>query len=125
MNDLIGLRYGWGHRPGDGSGMTDCFQLACEVHRRLGFADYAPAFAWVYEQFTDATFERRLLARWLMENSTRLAEPKVGAVALLPAGGVGALGSVTDGGVLMIGAGQNVIQAPVQAVAARFVWMNR
>lgn len=125
MNDLIGLRYGWGHRPGDGSGMTDCFQLACEVHRRLGFADYGPAFAWVYEQFTEETFERRLLVRWLAENSSRLDGPRLGAVALLPAGAMGALGSVTETGVLMIGPGQNVVQAPVPPAAARFVWMNQ
>lgn len=125
MNDLVGLVYGWGHRPGDGSGMTDCFQLACEVHRRLGFADYAPEFAWVYEQFTEETFDRRLLARWLATNSRRLAAPQVGAVALLTDKAFGALASVTEHGLLLIGPGQNVVQVPVPPACARYVWMNR
>jgi hypothetical protein len=51
FNDLIGLPYQWGAAPW--SGKTDCFQLACEVHKRLGFADYSNQFEWVYELFDE------------------------------------------------------------------------
>lgn len=124
MNDLIGLRYGWGHRPGDGSGMTDCFQLACEVHRRMGFADYSPKFSWVYDQYTDETFDRRLLVRWVRENSSSLNAPCPGAVALLPTAQSFALGSVTDHGAIYLSPGQNVVHAPLRPGVGHFFWMH-
>jgi hypothetical protein len=52
FNDLIGLPYQWGAAPW--SGKTDCFQLACEVHKRLGFADYSNQFEWVYELYDES-----------------------------------------------------------------------
>ena len=79
-NDLIGLAYGWSHRPGDGSGKTDCFQLVCEVRRRLELTDYAPEFEWVYRSYSEATFPRIRLIRWLMERCTRTTEPTPGDV---------------------------------------------
>jgi hypothetical protein len=78
FNDLIGLPYQWGAAPW--SGKTDCFQLACEVHKRLGFADYSNQFEWVYELFDESTFAKPLLARWMIENGTRLKQPTPGAV---------------------------------------------
>jgi hypothetical protein len=56
MNDLIGLAYRWGCRPGDGTGCTDCFQLVCAVRRQLGLPDHAAQFEWVYREQTAETF---------------------------------------------------------------------
>lgn len=125
MNDLVGLRFGWGHRPGDGSGMTDCFQLTCEVRRRLGLPDYADRFAWVYERYDEQTFPRRRIARWLLELGAKLPDPLPGAVALLPGHSGAALGTVTEHGVIFIAPGQNVVHAPVPAGVGRYFWMKR
>lgn len=125
MNDLIGLRYGWGHAPGDGSGLTDCFQLACEVHRRLGFADYAPDFEWVYRDYADETFPRKLILRWLLENGRRIKEPRPGAVALLPGYAGAALATALEGGVLFIAPSQNVVRSQLPEGVGHYFWMNR
>ena len=125
VNDLIGLKYGWGHKPGDGSNSTDCFQLACEVHRRLGFGDYAPQFDWVYAEYTDNTFPRIKVARWLLENGTRLTKTAPGAVVLLPIEAGAALGTYIDStNVLFIGPDHHVIRAPLGKIGQLF-WMNR
>jgi len=125
VNDLIGLVYGWGHRPDDGSGKTDCFQLACEIHRRLGFGDYSPQYNWVYAEYTDDTFPRRRMARWLLENGIRCKHPKPGAVVLLPVEVGAALGTYIDStDVLFIGPGHHVIRAPLGGIGQIF-WMNR
>ena len=58
MNDLIGLEYRWGAKPGDGSRQTDCFQLACEIRRRMGLSDLSEEFAWTYEQYSAETLKR-------------------------------------------------------------------
>lgn len=125
MNDLIGLQYGWGHRPGDGSGRTDCFQLVCEVRDRLGLSDYREQFAWVYERYGEQDFPRRLLVRWLLKHGSRLQAPWHGAVALLPASAGGALGICVHDRALFIGAGQNVVQAPLPQGIGHFFWMVR
>jgi hypothetical protein len=124
MNDLIGLAYGWGCRPNDGSGKTDCFQLTCEARRRMGLSDYADKFAWVYDRYDDATFPRRLVLRWLLENGNRITQPRAGAVALLPGFAGAALGAVTDHGVLFLGGRQNVVHTPVPAGAGHYFWMQ-
>jgi hypothetical protein len=100
FNDLIGLPYQWGAAPW--SGKTDCFQLACEVHNRLGFADYSDQFEWVYELFDESTFAKPLLARWMIENGTRLKRPVIGAVAMLPAAIGSALGTIVEDGALFL-----------------------
>lgn len=125
MNDLVGLRYGWGHRPGDGSGQTDCFQLVCEVRNRLGLSDYRERFAWVYDRYSEQDFPRGLLARWLLRHGTRLHRPWHGAVALLPTAAGGALGACVQDRAIFIGAGQNVVQAPLPAGVGHFFWMER
>jgi len=125
MNDLVGLKYGWGHRPGDGSGRTDCFQLVCEVRDRLGLSSYREQFAWVYSGWTEETFPRRMLARWLLEHGRRLQLPQTGAVALMPGNAGGALGTFVNDRTMFIGPGQAVIQASVPLQAARFFWMVR
>jgi hypothetical protein len=124
MNDLVLLRYGWGHSPGDGSGMTDCFQLCCEARRRLALRDFTETFAWVYDQWNEATFPRRNLLRWLLEHGHRLTGPRHGAVALLPSPGGMALGTCIENRVLCIGPRQNVIQAPIPVGIARYFWMD-
>jgi hypothetical protein len=124
MNDLIGLTYGWGHAPGDGSGKTDCFQLTCEARRRMGLSDYADKFAWVYDSYNDATFPRRLVIRWLIENGRRIDRPAIGAVALFPGFAGAALGAVTDHGMLFLNGRQNVVHAPVPVGIGHYFWMQ-
>lgn len=102
-NDLIGLKRAWAAKPGDGSGCVDCCLLAAEVHKRLGYHDYTPEFEWVFQRYTDETFPRRYMARWLLENGVRIAQPEPHAVVLLPGTSGGAMGTVLDdGGVLLI-----------------------
>ena len=126
MNDLIGLQYGWGHAPWDGSGKTDCFQLACEVHKRLGFADYTEQFEWVYRDYTDDTFPRKLILRWLLDNGTRIDTPRPGAVAFLPGEAGAALATVLeDTAVLFIAPSQNVVRSYIPAGMGAYFWMNR
>jgi hypothetical protein len=126
MNDLIGLRYGWGHAPWDGSGKTDCFQLACEVHKRLGFADYTEQFEWVYRDYTDETFPRKLILRWLLDNGTRIDAPRHGAVAFLLGEAGAALATVLENdAVLFIAPSQNVVRSQIPAGTGAYFWMNR
>ena len=83
MNDLIGLEYEWGARFSDSASKTDCFQLVCEIRKRLGLSDYADKFAWAYESYTPETFKPIRLAKWLLETGKRLPLPRHGSVALL------------------------------------------
>ena len=123
-NDLIGLRYCWGASPCSNSGFTDCFQLASEVHRRLGFGDYTRKFDWVYELYDEATFPKGLLVRWLLQNGHRLSDPRPGAVALLPATVGSALGTIVEDGALFLSPGGTVIKAPLPADVGHFFWMH-
>ena len=123
-NDLIGLRYCWGASPCSNSGFTDCFQLASEVHRRLGFGDYTRKFDWVYELYDEATFPKGLLVRWLLQNGQRLQNPQPGAVALLPAAVGSALGTIVEDGALFLSPGGTVIKAPLPADVGHFFWMH-
>lgn len=125
MNDLILLRYGWGHRPGDGSGLTDCFQLCCEVRRRMGLCDHAAQFAWVYEQYDEHSFPRMRIARWLLKLGRRLDDPQPGAAVLLPGLDGAALGTATDHGVIYISPRQTVVHAPIPAGMGRFFWLEQ
>jgi len=91
MNDLIGLAYRWGCRPGDGSGCTDCFQLVCAVRRQLGLPDHAAQFEWVYQEHTAETFGLLHLRRLLAS----LADPVAAALPgdpILLGGAAAALG---------------------------------
>ena len=100
-NDLLFLRYGWGHAPSDGSGLTDCFQLVCEVRRRLGLRDYAPDFAWVYGTYTEATLPRMRLMRWLLEHCSRVMTPQPGDLLLCQGQAAGAFAVVSaEGGMI-------------------------
>ena len=113
-NDLIGLQYGWGHAPDDGSGKTDCFQLVCEVRSRLGLGDYRDQFDWVYDSFTEDNFRRGLIARWLLQNGKRTTNRDLGLVGLMPGAAGAALGSIMgDGTVLFIAPSKAVIRTPV------------
>jgi hypothetical protein len=124
-NDLIGLEYGWGHRPGDGSGKTDCFQLVCEVRRRMGFGEYGPMFEWVYSKFNEETLPKKQIAKWLLSNGSRCNEPFAGATVLLPGISHGALGTyVNSSDVVFISLGSNVIRVPL-ANAGYIFSMNR
>jgi hypothetical protein len=111
MNDLIGLQYAWGHRPLDGSGFTDCFQLSCEVRKRMGLIDHSSLYSWVYEQYDENTFTPRRLARFLFQSGIRTSVATIGNMVLVD-GPTGALGTVTEYGIIYIGAGRQVIHRP-------------
>jgi hypothetical protein len=123
MNDLIGLEYAWGHRPSDGTGKTDCFQLSCEVRRLLGMANFASAYQWVYDQYTEDSLPNRRLVRFLLESGKRIAIPAPGAMALF-AGERAALGTVTDYGIMFIAPGGRAVHAP-SFNAAYYFEMNQ
>jgi hypothetical protein len=123
-NDLIGLKYGWGYAPGDGTGMTDCFQLVCEMRDRMGLSDYREQFEWVYDKYTEDTFCRRLIPRWLLQYGTRLDNPKVGAVLLLPSHAGGALGTVVTDGALFLASSGNVVRSQWPMGIGYYFWMN-
>lgn len=125
FNDLIGISYEWGASPCSNTGKTDCFQLACEVHRRLGFGDYSEKFDWVYEAYDEQTFPKGLLVRWMLQNGKRLNSPKVGAVALLPANVGSALGTLVDNGLLFISPGGKVVLSSTTHDVGHFFWMNQ
>lgn len=126
FNDLIGLTYAWGTRPDHGCGTTDCFHLAAEVHKRLGYHDYAPDFAWVFTEYTDETFPRRLIARWLLENGQRLNAPEADAVVLLPGTRGGAMGTVMeDGLVLFISPTTGVIRTRLPQSIGHYFRLNK
>jgi hypothetical protein len=125
LNDLIGLEYGWNHAPGDGSGKTDCFQLACEVRRRLGMSDYSERFAWVYTEFLDEQFNRAKIARWLLQCGERLKVPVPGAVRLLPIEEGAALATyLNDGTTIFLGPGGSVIRTQILDSLGYCFWMN-
>lgn len=116
FNDLIGLRRAWAAKPSDQSGFVDCCLLAAEVHRRLGYHDYTSDFAWVFSTYTNETFPKRYIAKWLLSNGTRLMHPEPHAVVLLPGSQGGAMGTVLDdGNVLFITEKTGVVIAPIPA----------
>jgi hypothetical protein len=125
VNDLIGLRRAWAARPGDGSGTVDCCLLAAEVHKRLGYHDYTPDFAWVFEQYTDDTFPRRYMAKWLLQNGTRLSAPEPHAVVLLPGASGGALGTVMEDGNVLFISESGVVRAPLPPDLGHYFRLNK
>jgi hypothetical protein len=125
LNDLIGLTYGWNNAPGDGSGKTDCFQLACEVRRRLGMSDYSERFAWVYTEFLDEQFNRAKIARWLLQCGKRLELPIPGVVRLLPVAEGAALATyLDDGTTIFLGPSGSVIRTQILDSLGYCFWMN-
>ena len=125
MNDLIGLRRAWAAKPGDGSGTVDCCLLAAEVHKRLGYHDYTPDFAWVFEKYTDDTFPRRYMAKWLLQNGTRLTTPEPHAVVLLPGSHGGALGTVMEDGNVLFISESGVVRAPLPPDLGHYFRLNK
>tara|TARA_R100001510_G_C7624332_1_gene184506 strand:+ start:884 stop:1258 length:375 start_codon:yes stop_codon:yes gene_type:complete len=124
MNDLIGLEYQWGASFTDGKGCTDCFQLVCEIRKRLGLSDYSSKFEWAYDSYTQETFKPIRLAKWLLQTGRRLTLPEHGAVALLANPTSPALGSVVNGSVVFISAGKRVIRVPTSRVSAYYFWID-
>ena len=126
MNDLIGLTRAWGAKPGDGSGTVDCCLLAAEVRRRLGYHDYTPDLAWIFERYTDETFPPRYMAKWLLQNGTKLDAPEPHALVLMPGIGYGAMGTVlSDGDVLYIGKSAGVVIAPLPPNFGHYFRLNK
>ena len=126
MNDLIGLQRAWGAQPGDGSGTVDCCLLAAEVRKRLGYHDFTPDLAWVFDQYTDETFPRRYMVKWLLENGSKLKEPEPHALVLMPASNHGAMGTVLDNGnVLFISKSHGAIIAPLPVGFGHYFRLNK
>ena len=126
MNDLIGLKRAWGAYPGDGSGTVDCCLLFAEVRRRLGYYDHTPDFAWYFERYTDETFPRRIMMKWLLQNGTRLDVPEHHAVVLLPGSKGGAMGTVlSDGNVLFITEKLGVVLAPIPSGIGHYFRLHK
>jgi hypothetical protein len=113
-NDLIGLQYGWGHAPDDGSGKTDCFQLVCEIRHRIGLGDYRKQFDWVYDVFDETTLHSSRIARWLLQNGKRSTDKNLGRVGLLPGNAGAALCTIMgDGTVMYIAPSKAVVRTPI------------
>jgi hypothetical protein len=126
VNDLIGLKRAWGAYPGDGSGTVDCCLLFAEVRRRLGYYDHTPDFAWYFEHYTDETFPRRIMVKWLLQNGTRLDGPEPHAVVLLPGSMGGAMGTVlSDGNVLFITEKLGVVIAPIPSGIGHYFRLHK
>lgn len=124
-NDLIGLQYGWGNRPGDGSGKTDCFQLACEIHRRLGLRDYSREYAWMYDKYTDDTFNRAIICEWLFANAHRHQRPQLGSITLLGAvNGIALATFLDEESLIFIGPDHNVVKAAVPYRPGCLFWLK-
>ena len=124
MNDLIGLEYQWGASFSEGQSKTDCFQLVCEVRKRLGLSDLGSRFAWAYESYTAQTLRPVRLARWLLQEGKRLKMPEHGAIALIADPTNPALGSVVKGSIVFIAPGKRVVRVPVSRVPAYFFWID-
>jgi hypothetical protein len=125
-NEFIGLRRAWGAFPGDGSGTVDCCLLAAEIHKRLGYYDYTPDILKYFQAFTDSTFPPSLIPRWLLQNADRIKSPRLHAIVLMRGKGMGALGTVLEGGqMLYISAGAGVVLAPAVDQAQHFFWLRK
>ena len=103
-SDLIGLGYRWGAVPSEGA--TDCFQLVCEVRRRLGLTDRTTEFGWVYQTYTEATLPPKRIARWLLTTGRRTTELVPGVISL---SSWRAMASWTGTGWLCIAPGGSVV----------------
>jgi hypothetical protein len=101
------------------------FSLHVKCISGLGFADYSDQFEWVYELFDESTFSKPLLARWMIENGTRLKRPVIGAVAMLPAAIGSALGTIVEDGALFLSPSGAVIRAPLPGGIGHYFWMNQ
>ncbi len=73
--DLLGLPYRWHGQLPDA---LDCWQLCRELRRRAELE--TPDFEWVYEQFTEETFDRSKILRWLIKHGKRTEHPVNGAI---------------------------------------------
>jgi hypothetical protein len=124
-NDLIGLKRAWNAYPGDGSGTVDCCLLVLEVHKRLGYHDYMPEVQSIFSKYTDETWPHSVIPRWLLQNGTRLKNPKPHAVVLMNGNAGGAMGTVLDdGSVLYIGV-NGVVRGPIHDSPGRYFWLNK
>ena len=124
MNDLIGLEYEWGARFSDGNNKTDCFQLVCEIRKRLHLSDYTEKFAWAYKSYTPKTLKPVRLAKWLLKTGERLRLPKHGAVALLADPTSPALGTVVEDSIVFISPGKRVVRVPTRRISAYYFWID-
>lgn len=124
INDLIGLPYQWGGKPSEGA--VDCFQLHNEIRKRLGLLDKSQQFAFAYEQWTEATFPRSQLMRWLKSECTA-CEERNGAIVLMQGDkGRGALGTIVGyGEVSFISLSQMVVRTKVANLGKiRLFWAD-
>jgi cell wall-associated NlpC family hydrolase len=108
FDDLVGLPYQWGARPQDGA--CDCWQLAAEALHRYTGIDWRPRFEWVY-QAHGQELPCGLLLR-LLDRHTTPGSWQPGALGFLPTAGAGALSTVTEYGLLLIGPAERVVHLP-------------
>lgn len=109
VDDLVGLPYRWGSRPEEGA--VDCFQLAAEALLRYTGIDWRPRFQWVYQAAHDQQLPGGLLLR-LLDRHTTPGSWQPGALGFQPTAGAGALSTVTDYGLLLIGPAHRVVHIP-------------
>ena len=124
-NDLIGLKRAWNARPGDGSGCIDCCVMVLEVRRRLGYYNFLPEVQHFFDRYTDDTFPRSEIARWLLKNGTRIPEPEQHALVLLPGDVGGAMGIVLDNRVLHITQLSGVVLASLPKDLGHYFRLNK
>jgi len=124
-NDLIGLQRAWAALPGNAAGTVDCCLLAAEVHKRLGYFDYTPELLTIFTKYTDDTWPKSVIPRWLLKNSTPLDEQSSHAVVLLQGQNGGAMGTVlAPDDILYIGL-HGVIRGPIPPSGGRYFWLHK
>ena len=126
LNDLIGLHYRWGGKPGDGTGTIDCFVLWAEVRRRFGFYDYSQDFDWAHEAYNEESLPPWFIPRWFLRNGKRIAAPEPFSIALFPAKHGSAVGTVLDDGrVVFISEENGVVIAPMPPSIGHYFRLNK
>jgi hypothetical protein len=125
FNDLIGLTREWAALPNAETGKADCCLLAAEVHKRLGYFDYTPELLAIFAEYTDDTWPKSIIPRWLLKNATPIPDQRPHAVVLLQGQNGGAMGTVlAPADILYIGL-HGVIRAPIPADGGRYFWLNK
>lgn len=125
INDLIGLRREWAALPGNPNGTVDCCLLAAEVHKRLGYYDYTADLLTIFSGYTDKTWPKSIIPRWLLKNSMPIKDERSDAVVLLQGHNGGAMGTVlAPGDILYIGL-HGVIRGPIPPSGGRYFWLHK
>lgn len=125
VNDLIGLQREWAALPGNPNGTVDCCLLAAEVHKRLGYFDYTPELLHIFARYTDQTWPKSIIPRWLLKNATPLKEQRPHAVVLLQGQNGGAMGTVLDIDDILYISPYGVTRGRIPPSGGRYFWLNK